>query len=83
MGVLAIMRDKDYEEMLERFLPLLDAVVCTQASEPRSLAAEELAAALRAAAARLGRAAPTSASRQTRTRPSRWRARSPAPAGPS
>ena len=45
VGVLAIMRDKDYEEMLERLLPLLDAVVCTQASEPRSLTAEELAAA--------------------------------------
>ncbi len=55
VGVLAIMRDKDYGEMLERFLPLLDAVVCTQASEPRSLTAEELAAALRAAAFRLGR----------------------------
>jgi dihydrofolate synthase/folylpolyglutamate synthase len=55
VGVLAIMRDKGYEEMLERFVPLLDAAVCTQASEPRSLAAEELAAALRAAAARLGR----------------------------
>ena len=58
VGVLAIMRDKDYATMLERFLPLLDEVVCTQASEPRSLGAEELAAALRAAALRLGRAAP-------------------------
>ncbi len=58
VGVLAIMRDKDYGEMLERFLPLLDAAVCTQASEPRSLTAEELAAALRAAAARLGRDVP-------------------------
>jgi dihydrofolate synthase/folylpolyglutamate synthase len=58
VGVLAIMRDKGYDEMLERFIPLLDAVVCTQAGEPRSLGAEELAAALRAAAARLGRAAP-------------------------
>ena len=56
VGVLAIMRDKGYEEMLERFVPLLDAAVCTQAGEPRSLRAEELAAALRAAAARLGRA---------------------------
>jgi dihydrofolate synthase / folylpolyglutamate synthase len=55
VGVLAIMRDKGYEEMLERLIPLLDAVVCTQASEPRSLTAEELAVALRAAAARLGR----------------------------
>jgi dihydrofolate synthase/folylpolyglutamate synthase len=58
VGVLAIMRDKGYDEMLERFLPLLDAVVCTQAAEPRSLTAEELAAALRAAAARLGRPLP-------------------------
>ncbi|HZL65292.1 MAG TPA: cyanophycin synthetase [Thermoleophilia bacterium] len=55
VGVLAIMRDKDYGEMLERFFPLLDAAVCTQASEPRSLTAGELAAALRAAAVRLGR----------------------------
>ncbi len=55
VGVLAIMRDKGYDEMLERFLPLLDAVVCTQAGEPRSLTAEALAAALRAAAMRLGR----------------------------
>ncbi len=55
VGVLAIMRDKGYEEMLESLVPLLDAVVCTQASESRSLTAEELADALRAAAARLGR----------------------------
>ena len=55
VGVLAILRDKGYVDMLERFIPLLDAVVCTQASEARSLSAEELAAALRAAAARLGR----------------------------
>ena len=58
VGVLAIMRDKDYPAMLERFLPLLDEVVCTQASEPRSPEAGELAAALRAAALRLGREAP-------------------------
>jgi dihydrofolate synthase/folylpolyglutamate synthase len=58
VGVLAIMRDKGYEEMLERFIPLLDAAVCTQANEPRSLTAEELAAALRAAAVRLGRPLP-------------------------
>ena len=51
IGVLAIMRDKDYAEMLRRFRPLLDGVVCTQASEPRSLTAAELAAAFRAAAA--------------------------------
>lgn len=50
IGVLAIMRDKGYDEMLERFLPLLDGVVCTQASEPRSLTAAELAEAVRAVA---------------------------------
>jgi dihydrofolate synthase / folylpolyglutamate synthase len=47
VGVLAIMRDKDFAAMIGRFLPLLDAVVCTQASEPRSLTAAELAAAVR------------------------------------
>ncbi len=51
VGVLAIMRDKDYPAMIAGFLPLLDRVVCTQASEPRSLTADELAAAVDAAAA--------------------------------
>ena len=56
VGVLAIMRDKDYRGMLDGFLPLLDHVVCTQATEPRSLTAEELATAVRASArARGGR----------------------------
>jgi dihydrofolate synthase/folylpolyglutamate synthase len=55
VGVLAIMRDKDYLAMIAGFLPLLDHVVCTQAREPRSLTAEELAAAVReAGAATLG-----------------------------
>jgi dihydrofolate synthase / folylpolyglutamate synthase len=54
VGVLAIMRDKDYEAMLAGLLPLLDAVVCTQASEPRSLTAPELAAAVRSVAAAAG-----------------------------
>jgi dihydrofolate synthase / folylpolyglutamate synthase len=54
VGVLAIMRDKDYPAMIAGLLPLLDRVVCTQASEPRSLAAEELAAAVRVAAAAFG-----------------------------
>jgi dihydrofolate synthase / folylpolyglutamate synthase len=57
VGVLAIMRDKAYHEMLGGLVPLLDGAVATQASEPRSLTAEELAAALRAAASRLGRSA--------------------------
>jgi len=51
VGVLAIMRDKDYPAMIAGFLPLLDRVVCTQASEPRSLTADKLAAAVGAAAA--------------------------------
>jgi folylpolyglutamate synthase/dihydropteroate synthase len=42
--------------MITGFLPLLDGVVCTQASEPRSLTAEELATAVAAVAA--GIAAP-------------------------
>jgi dihydrofolate synthase/folylpolyglutamate synthase len=58
VGVLAIMRDKGYDEMLEGLLPLLDAAVCTQAGEPRSLPAVDLAAALRAAASRRGGQAP-------------------------
>ncbi len=47
VGVLAIMRDKDYRGMIDGFLPLLDHVVCTQATEPRSLTADELARAVR------------------------------------
>jgi dihydrofolate synthase/folylpolyglutamate synthase len=43
VGVVAIMRDKDYADMLAGLLPLFDALVCTQASEPRSLTAQELA----------------------------------------
>jgi dihydrofolate synthase/folylpolyglutamate synthase len=53
VGVLSIMRDKSYGEMLELLAPILDAVVCTRASEPRSLTAEELAVALRVAATRV------------------------------
>jgi dihydrofolate synthase/folylpolyglutamate synthase len=55
VGVLAIMRDKDYPAMIAGFLPLLDGVVCTGASEPRSLGADELAAAVRLAAGAAGR----------------------------
>jgi len=51
VGVLAIMRDKDYPAMIAGFLPLLDRVVCTQASESRSLSAADLAAAVSAAGA--------------------------------
>jgi dihydrofolate synthase/folylpolyglutamate synthase len=41
--LLAMMRDKAFRQMLERLLPLADAVVCTQATESRSLTAGELA----------------------------------------
>ena len=61
VGVLAIMRDKDYPAMIAGFLPLLDRVVCTQASEPRSLGAEELAVAVREAAAVAAPAPPVEA----------------------
>jgi dihydrofolate synthase/folylpolyglutamate synthase len=44
VGVVAMMRDKAVEEMLACLAPLLDELVCTRASEARSLAAEELAA---------------------------------------
>ena len=43
VGVVAIMRDKDYPAMIAGLLPLLDRIVCTQASEPRTLTAVELA----------------------------------------
>ena len=55
VGVLAIMRDKGYEEMLASLLPLLDDVVCTQPAEARSLPADALAAAVTASAAASGR----------------------------
>jgi dihydrofolate synthase/folylpolyglutamate synthase len=42
--VCAIMRDKGAREMLATFAELFDAVVCTKASETRSLPAPELAA---------------------------------------
>ena len=58
VGVLAIMRDKDYPAMIAGFLPLLDRVVCTQATEPRSLLAEELAAAVRESVGTRGGPAP-------------------------
>jgi dihydrofolate synthase/folylpolyglutamate synthase len=55
VAVLAIMRDKAYREMVDILLPLVDAVVCTQASEPRSLKASELESAVREAASAAGR----------------------------
>ena len=43
VGVFAIMADKAVDEMLGLLLPLVDTVVCTQASESRSLTAGSLA----------------------------------------
>jgi dihydrofolate synthase/folylpolyglutamate synthase len=51
VAVMAVMRDKDVAGVLGAILPLLDAVVCTQASAPRSLTADELARAVAVAAA--------------------------------
>jgi dihydrofolate synthase/folylpolyglutamate synthase len=48
VGVFAIMADKAVDEMLGLLLPLVDIVVCTQASESRSLTAELLAGRVRA-----------------------------------
>jgi dihydrofolate synthase/folylpolyglutamate synthase len=45
VGVLAVMADKDVEGILEPLEPLLDEVVVTRNSSPRSLAPEELRAA--------------------------------------
>ena len=50
VAVLAVMRDKDVDGMLRMLLPSVDAVVCSQASEPRSLAADELGQRVAAAA---------------------------------
>ncbi len=43
VALLAVMADKAVDDMLRVLLPLADAVVCTRAREPRSLAAEALA----------------------------------------
>jgi dihydrofolate synthase / folylpolyglutamate synthase len=56
VGVLAIMADKAVEEMLRGLLALVDVVVCTQASEARSLTAGKLAARVQAVAPAAGRA---------------------------
>ncbi len=50
--VTAIMSDKDAETMLDGFLGFCDTLVCTQASQTRSLPAERLGALARAAAER-------------------------------
>ncbi|MGO8683044.1 MAG: bifunctional folylpolyglutamate synthase/dihydrofolate synthase [Thermoleophilia bacterium] len=44
--VLAIMRDKSFAEMIAALVPHVDAFVCTQASESRSLSAAGLAEAV-------------------------------------
>lgn len=49
VGVVAMMREKAVDEMLTELGALVDELVCTQASEPRSLSAEELTARARAA----------------------------------
>jgi dihydrofolate synthase/folylpolyglutamate synthase len=46
-AVVAVMADKDFEGMLHVLEPVVDAVVCTGSSSPRSLAATELAACAR------------------------------------
>lgn len=48
VGLIAVMRDKAVEDMLRLLAPEVDVLVCTQASEPRSIAAKTLAAQARA-----------------------------------
>jgi dihydrofolate synthase/folylpolyglutamate synthase len=43
IGVVGVMEDKDYENLLAVFEPMFAAIVCTQNSTPRALPAEELA----------------------------------------
>ncbi len=43
IGVIGVMADKDYEQLLAAFEPVLDHLVCTQNSQSRSLRAEALA----------------------------------------
>jgi dihydrofolate synthase / folylpolyglutamate synthase len=52
VGVFAIMADKAVDEMLDLLLPLVETVVCTQASESRSLSAALLAGRVKARRAR-------------------------------
>ena len=71
-AVLAIMRDKGVGEMLEVLCPLFDRLVCSAASEPRSLAADDLA---RLAGATVRRAPGRSSPSPTRARRSTRRVR--------
>ena len=43
IGVVGVMGDKDVEEMLRVFEPVMAEIVCTQNSTPRSMPAQELA----------------------------------------
>jgi dihydrofolate synthase/folylpolyglutamate synthase len=52
--VVAIMRDKGVDAMLDRFVDLGDTLVCTQASQPRSLEVDRLTELARAAVERRG-----------------------------
>jgi dihydrofolate synthase/folylpolyglutamate synthase len=42
VALLSILRDKAFDEMIGLLMPLVDRVVCTCSSEPRSLRPEEL-----------------------------------------
>jgi dihydrofolate synthase/folylpolyglutamate synthase len=44
VGVVAVMRDKDVETLLDLLEPVLDEIVVTRNSSPRSMSPEELAA---------------------------------------
>jgi dihydrofolate synthase/folylpolyglutamate synthase len=46
--VIGVMRDKDVEGIIDRLLPVVSSVTATAASTPRAIAADELAARIRA-----------------------------------
>ncbi len=74
VGVFAIMADKAVDEMLAALVPLVDTVVCTQASEARSLTAAPACRARRRAprARRCPRRRPHRAVTRSPTRTPRW-----------
>ncbi len=54
VGVFAVMADKAVDEMLAGLVPLVEHVVCTRASEPRSLSGDALAERVRSVAGAAG-----------------------------
>ena len=73
VGVVAVMRDKDVHSLLDLLEPMLDEIVVTRNSSPRSMSPDELAA-MAVAPVRRGQGAGSSSAS---TRPSTWASASP------